>query len=315
MIELINRNRWIQIGKFYKYIWRSISHFKKEYFEQNDTLEDFLDTVAETITQSYLKWIQDKIKRNKKIQAVHFSASKIYFLESGNGFINYSDEEKYRLVYGYIRYFIMERKLPLPDASFSEKEQISWLFSEQVLPALPEPGREKFDSDMAYFESQIQYMDEYSRRVCWRINDNEKPENYKSPTKFILYLIEKNNKENISMKYYLNERELRNFICADMYYLDKYIGIIEIELDSYWKGISTWFFISDDTQFKFTADIAQDIISHYIGECKTYSELESYIKITYGLILYKKPHVKKMEEDHLLHHWVDDVLRDLSEIN
>lgn len=121
----------------------------------------------------------------------------------------------------------------------------------------------------------------------------------------------RNSKKNISTKYYLTSNEKRSFLYADFYYMDKYIFIIEIELDELWKGISTWFFISNDEDFSLSEIIAQDIISYYIGECDTYDKLKKHVEEKYHLTMYKKAHVKKVEEEHLLYHWVDDVLYDL----
>lgn len=120
-----------------------------------------------------------------------------------------------------------------------------------------------------------------------------------------------NNNKNISTKYYLKSKETRSFLYADFFYINKYIFIIEIELDELWKAISTWFFISNDENFTLTEIIAQDIISYYIGECNEYNELKKYVYKKYNLIMYKKAHVKKIEEEHLLYHWVSDVLYDL----
>jgi len=124
-----------------------------------------------------------------------------------------------------------------------------------------------------------------------------------------------NTKKNISSKYYLSSNNLRSFLFADFYYIDKYIFIIEIELDESWQAISTWFFISNNYEFMINENIAQDIISNYIGECKTYVELEKYVLDKYGLSFYKKAHVKKVNEEYLLNHWVEDVLDDLVNIS
>ncbi len=125
-----------------------------------------------------------------------------------------------------------------------------------------------------------------------------------------------NSKKNISTKYYLSSTKNRNFLYADFLYNDRYTFIIEIELDKSWQGISTWFFISENTEdFELTEDIIQDIISYYIGECKSYDDLMEYICIEYNLVMYKKAHVKKIEDESLLYHWVDDVLHYLKEIN
>ena len=40
-----------------------------------------------------------------------------------------------------------------------------------------------------------------------------------------------------------------------------------------------------------------------------------YVCIEYNLVMYKKAHVKKIEDESLLYHWVDDVLHYLKEIN
>ena len=105
-------------------------------------------------------------------------------------------------------------------------------------------------------------------------------------------------------------------IYADFLYNDRYTFIIEIELDKSWQGISTWFFISENTEdFEVTADIIQDIISYYIGECKSYDDLMVYVCIEYNLVMYKKAHVKKPEDESLLYHWVDDVLYNLKKID
>jgi hypothetical protein len=124
-----------------------------------------------------------------------------------------------------------------------------------------------------------------------------------------------NSKKNISIKYYLSSKEIRNFLYADFFYNNKYIFIIEIELDELWKALSTWFFISNDENFALTETIVQDIISYYIGECNTYDKLKKYVNKKYNLIMYKKAHVKKIEEECLLYHWVDDVLNNLSKNN
>lgn len=125
-----------------------------------------------------------------------------------------------------------------------------------------------------------------------------------------------NSKENISTRYYLSSKEIRNFIYADFLYNNRYIFIIEIELDKSWQGISTWFFIYENEEdFQLTETIAQDIISYYIGECKSYDDLREYVCIEYDLVMYKKAHVKKIEEEYLLYHWVDDVLYNLEKIH
>lgn len=134
-------------------------------------------------------------------------------------------------------------------------------------------------------------------------------------SKLINIIPKENSKKNISTKYYLASKEKRNFLYADFFYLNKYISIIEIELDDLWKGISTWFFISKDDNFKITEMMAQDIISYYIGECDTYDKLKKYVDKEYNLIMYKKAHVKKVNEEYLLNHWVDDVLYYLENID
>jgi hypothetical protein len=122
-----------------------------------------------------------------------------------------------------------------------------------------------------------------------------------------------NSKKNISTKYYLSSTKNRNFLFADFLYNNRYTFIIEIELDKSWQGISTWFFISENTEdFELTEDIIQDIISYYIGECKSYHDLMEYVCIEYNLVMYKKAHVKKPEDESLLYHWVDDVLYNLN---
>ncbi len=123
-----------------------------------------------------------------------------------------------------------------------------------------------------------------------------------------------NSKKNISTKYYLSSMKNRNFLYADFLYNDRYTFIIEIELDKSWQGVSTWFFISNNKNFTLTEIILQDIISYYIGECATYDQLKKYVNVNYHLTLYKKAHVKKTEKEHLLYHWVDDVLFDLKKI-
>ena len=125
-----------------------------------------------------------------------------------------------------------------------------------------------------------------------------------------------NSKKNISTRYYLSSKEIRNFIYADFLYNNRYIFIIEIELDKSWQGISTWFFIYENEEdFQLTETILQDIISYYIGECKSYDDLKEYVCIEYDLVMYKKAHVKKIEEEYLLYHWVDDVLYNLEKID
>lgn len=125
-----------------------------------------------------------------------------------------------------------------------------------------------------------------------------------------------NSKKNISTRYYLSSKEIRNFIYADFLYNNRYIFIIEIELDKSWQGISTWFFIYENEEdFQLTETILQDIISYYIGECKSYDDLREYVCMEYDLVMYKKAHVKKMEEEYLLYHWVDDVLYNLEKID
>lgn len=134
-------------------------------------------------------------------------------------------------------------------------------------------------------------------------------------SKLINIIPKENSKKNISTKYYLSSKEVRNFIYADFFFNNKYFFIIEIELDELWKAISTWFFISNDENFTLTEIILQDIISYYIGECATYDELKKFVYKNYQLTMYKKAHVKKTEEEYLLYHWVDDVLYDLRKIN
>ena len=125
-----------------------------------------------------------------------------------------------------------------------------------------------------------------------------------------------NSKKNISTRYYLSSKEIRNFIYGDFLYNNRYIFIIEIELDKSWQGISTWFFIYENEEdFQLTETILQDIISYYIGECKSYDDLKEYVCIEYDLVMYKKAHVKKLEEEYLLYHWVDDVLYNLEKID
>ena len=133
-------------------------------------------------------------------------------------------------------------------------------------------------------------------------------------SKLINIIPKENSKKNISTKYYLSSKEVRNFIYADFFFNNKYIFIIEIELDKLWKAISTWFFISSDENFFLTEIILQDIISYYIGECATYDELKKFVYKNYQLTMYKKAHVKKVEEEYLLYHWVDDVLNNLKKI-
>ncbi|MFA7021671.1 hypothetical protein [Aliarcobacter sp.] len=121
-----------------------------------------------------------------------------------------------------------------------------------------------------------------------------------------------NSKKNISTRYYLSSKKNRNCLYADFLYNNRYIFIIEIELDKLWQGISTWFFISKNTEdFELTEVIIQDIISYYIGECKSYDDLMEYVYIKYNLVMYKKAHVKKTEEEYLLCNWVDDVIYNL----
>lgn len=125
-----------------------------------------------------------------------------------------------------------------------------------------------------------------------------------------------NSKKNISTKYYLSSKEIRKFIYADFSYFNRYTFIIEIELDESWKGISTWFFIyKNDEDFQVTEIIIQDIISYYIGECKSYDDLIEYVCMEYDLVMYKKAHVKKPEEEYLLYHWADDVLYNLKNLD
>lgn len=96
-----------------------------------------------------------------------------------------------------------------------------------------------------------------------------------------------NSKKNISTRYYLSSKEIRNFIYADFLYNNRYIFIIEIELDKSWQGISTWFFIYENEEdFQLTETILQDIISYYIGECKSYDDLREYVCIKYDLVMY-----------------------------
>ena len=122
-----------------------------------------------------------------------------------------------------------------------------------------------------------------------------------------------NSKKNISTKYYLSSTKNRHFLYADFLYNDRYTFIIEIELDKSWQGISTWFFISENTEdFELTEDIIQDIISYYIGECKSYDDLMEYVCIEYNLVMYKKAHVKKIEDESLLYNWIEDVLYNLN---
>ena len=40
-----------------------------------------------------------------------------------------------------------------------------------------------------------------------------------------------------------------------------------------------------------------------------------YVCIEYNLVMYKKAHVKKTEDESLLYHWVDDVLYYLKRID
>lgn len=125
-----------------------------------------------------------------------------------------------------------------------------------------------------------------------------------------------NSKNNISTKYYLSSKKNRNYLYGDFLYNNRYIFIIEIELDKSWQGISTWFFIyQNEEDFQLTETIVQDIISYYIGECKSYDDLREYVCMEYDLVMYKKAHVKKMEEEYLLYHWVDDVLYNLEKID
>ncbi|PUE67300.1 hypothetical protein [Arcobacter lacus] len=125
-----------------------------------------------------------------------------------------------------------------------------------------------------------------------------------------------NSKNNISTKYYLSSKKNRNYLYGDFLYNNKYIFIIEIELDKSWQGISTWFFIyQNEEDFQLTETIVQDIISYYIGECKSYDDLREYVCMEYDLVMYKKAHVKKIEEEYLLYHWVDDVLYNLEKID
>lgn len=125
-----------------------------------------------------------------------------------------------------------------------------------------------------------------------------------------------NSKNNISTKYYLLSKKNRNYLYADFLYNNRYTFIIEIELDKSWQGISTWFFIYENEEdFQLTETIVQDIISYYIGECKSYDDLREYVCMEYDLVMYKKAHVKKMEEEYLLYHWVDDVLYNLEKID
>lgn len=124
-----------------------------------------------------------------------------------------------------------------------------------------------------------------------------------------------NSKKNISTRYYLSSKKNRNYLYGDFLYNNRYIFIIEIELDKSWQGISTWFFIYENEEnFQLTETIVQDIISYYIGECKSYNDLRKYVCMEYDLVMYKKAHVKKIEEEHLLYHWVDDVLYALKRI-
>lgn len=125
-----------------------------------------------------------------------------------------------------------------------------------------------------------------------------------------------NSKKNISTKYYLTSKEKRSFLYADFSYINRYTFIIEIELDESWKGISTWFFISENTEdFELSEIIVQDIISYYIGESKSYNDLKEYVCMEYNLVMYRKAHVKKIDEEHLLYNWIDDVLCELEEID
>ena len=125
-----------------------------------------------------------------------------------------------------------------------------------------------------------------------------------------------NSKNNISTKYYLSSKKNRSYLYGDFLYNNRYIFIIEIELDKSWQGISTWFFIyQNEEDFQLTETIVQDIISYYIGECKSYDDLREYVCMEYDLVMYKKAHVKKMEEEYLLYHWVDDVLYNLEKID
>ena len=125
-----------------------------------------------------------------------------------------------------------------------------------------------------------------------------------------------NSKNNISTKYYLSSKKNRSYLYGDFLYNNRYIFIIEIELDKSWQGISTWFFIyQNEEDFQLTETIVQDIISYYIGECKSYDDLREYVCMEYDLVMYKKAHVKKIEEEYLLYHWVDDVLYNLEKID
>lgn len=98
-----------------------------------------------------------------------------------------------------------------------------------------------------------------------------------------------NSKKNISTKYYLTSKEKEVFYMQIFHNANRYTFIIEIELDELWQGISTWFFISKNTEdFELTEIIVQDIISYYIGECKSYDDLIEYVCMEYDLVMYKK---------------------------
>ena len=170
--------------------WGPYCNFLPEFFEKANTFDWFLDLVAESHTQTYLRSIHRFIERSPERSAVYFSAKEISIVTWHSGFIDSSETRQRAIVYWYIRDCIMGRGLPLPRIEPYKNQRLSNIFSEQTEWVL-----EKWEVPEADIPHPTQdYQKHFWGEIEWSI-----PEWCHTQREIIHYIIGKSGQDQIDL--------------------------------------------------------------------------------------------------------------------
>ena len=126
--------------------------------------------------------------------------------------------------------------------------------------------------------------------------------------------VRKNDSGHTPSRYFLaDNKTVRRFYYGTFYYDSKQVFVVEIELDSRWSNLSTWFLVSDDLDLELSEGDFQYIISKYMKDYRTYNVFINFLYDSYRLKFIPKKHQDVYNEESILT-WTESVLHKIEEI-
>lgn len=123
--------------------------------------------------------------------------------------------------------------------------------------------------------------------------------------------VRKNDSGHVLSRYFLADNQtVRSFYYGAFYYDNKQVFVIEIELDSRWPSLSTWFLVSDNLDLELSEGDFQHIISKYLKDYRTHSEFTGFLYDSYRFKFVPKKHQDAYNEESI-YTWAENVLEQI----